>query len=60
MNHSNAQVLEEEAGLHTSQDKELLAVLESIENINNSLNSWIWVSVTGERKVSGYFYSETV
>ena len=67
MNHSNAQVSEVETSLltsqnkeFTSQDKELLSVLESIQNLNGSLNSRNWVSVTSERRLSGYFWSETV
>ena len=67
LNYSNVQVLEEETGLltsqnkeFTSQDKELLSVLESIQNINDSLNSRNRVSVTSEGRLSGYFRSETV
>ena len=67
LNHSNAQVLEEEATLltsqdkeFTSQDKELLSVLESIQNMNNSLNSRNQVSEANEGRLSGYFCSETV
>ena len=67
LNHSNAQVLEEEATLlssqdkeFTSQDKELLSVLESIQNMNDSLNSKNQVSEANEGRLSGYFCSETV
>ena len=67
LNHSNAQVLEEEATLltsqdkeFTSQDKELLSVLESIQNMNDSLNSRNQVSEANEGRLSGYFCSETV
>ena len=67
LNHSNAQVSEVETSVltsqnkeFTSQDKELLSVLESIQNLNGSLNSRNWVSVTSERRLSGYFWSETV
>ena len=40
--------------------KEFLSVLESIENMNDSLDSSNKVSITSEGRLSGYFCSETV
>ena len=62
LNYSNAQVLEEEVGCLTSQDieftsegKKVLSVLESIQIMNDSLNSNNRVSETNEKRLPGYF-----
>ena len=60
LNHFNAQVLEDHTKIFGTQDKEFLSVLESIENMNDSLDSSNKVSVTSEGRLSGYFFSETV
>ena len=60
LNHFNAQVLEDHTKIFGTQDKEFLSVLESIENMNDSLDSSNKVSVTSEGRLSGYFWSETV
>ena len=60
LNHSNAQVLEDHSELFSTQDKEFLSVLESIENMNDSLGLRKEVSVTDEGRLSGYSCSETV
>ena len=44
----------------TSQKKELLSVLGSIQKMNDSLNSRNSVPVTSKGRLSGYFCSETV
>ena len=44
----------------TSRDKELLSVLESIQNMNDPLNSRNQISVASERRLSGYLCLETV
>ena len=60
LNHSDTKVLDKEAALLTSQDKGLLSVLESIQNMNDSLNSRNQVSAASEGRLSGYFCSDTV
>ena len=60
MNQSNGKILEEETDLFTSQDKELLSVVRSVQNMNDSLNSKHKVSVISEVRLTGYFCSETV
>ena len=60
LHHSNAQVFKEEPGLLTSQDKELLSVLKSIQNVNDSLKLRNRVLVISEGRLSGYFCSDTV
>ena len=54
LNHSNAQVLED-TEIFSTQDKEFLSVLESIENMNDSLDSSNKVSVTSEGRVVRIF-----
>ena len=58
LNHSNAQFLEGEGSLLTSQGKELLSVLESIQNLNDPLNSRNRITITSEGRLSGYVCSE--
>ena len=60
MNPSNAQVWEDHTKSFSTQDKEFLSVLESIESMNDSLDSSNKVSVTSEGMLSGYFFCETV
>ena len=60
LNHFNAQVLEDHTKIFGTQDKEFLSVLESIENMNDSLDSSNKVSVTSEGRLSGFFCSESV
>ena len=63
LNHSNAQIsslFTSQDKEFTSQDKELLSVLESIKNINDSLDSRNQISVTSEGRLAGYFCSERV
>ena len=60
LNHFNARVLEDHTESFSTQDKEFSSLLESIGNMNDSLDSSNKVSVTSERKLSGYFCSETV
>ena len=52
--------MEDRTDISSTQDKEFSSLLESIENMKDSLDSSNKVSVTSERKLSGYFCSETV